>query len=133
MSLADIFSRRARSTGGGSGDTSGSGGESYTIENHTSGKAFDSTDFGKLHIITSASNLAFTLPEAALAQVGKRMGFEKRGTGTIDLNALAGNPDTVVGETDIENTTADTNAVIWLYVDAANSWNVDGAGRGLWL
>lgn len=101
-------------------DVGGDGGAS--VETHAAGATLTSSDVGKFHYVNSASNLAFTLPQATAALVDKSIWFYKAGTGHLDINAYAG--DNIEGETDIENTTTETYAIVCLKCTAVGEWSL---------
>ena len=123
--------------GGGDGESvPGGGGGSYTIVNHTVGRAITADDLDKLHIINATSAEAFDLLDVSgSTYIGRRIGFAKANSGNLDINAFnqADGTNTLLGETDIENTDpSETYAEIWLVVSGDGEWRIDGVPFGSW-
>ncbi|MCK5017578.1 MAG: hypothetical protein KAS32_10965 [Candidatus Peribacteraceae bacterium] len=116
---------------GGSVDLGITGSGGYDIIDHTASVVLSAADANKLHRMTSGTAKTVALWESTSATKGYRFGMHKMDVGAVDVNAFAG--QNIAGNNDIENTTADPDAIMWLYDNGDGSFSRDGVGRGLWI
>ena len=97
-------------------------GAAASIVMHTTDATLTNADFGKRHVINSASPVVVTLPEATESDIGKTLFFRKKGAGSVTLTPQGA--DTINGWADLVAGMSETHAVS-LYIEAEGEYVID--------